>query len=265
MNLQHTTPNLPLLSESPTSVPSLSKPLKPNTHPRHPPSHSDPVLPRNSRVRIVGNNRTKWDLIGRVGVVRTAQTLGGWHEVQLTDGGIVRVQRNALTVLELPAPDGSPLVRIESGPAKRQNSNSTHPYPSHSIPQSNSSTPRNILSHHNLSPANGRVSSKDKVSSPVLQPSNTSIPVSQPLRKRPRSKPNGTWSKSSHANISKLNINSLRRYRNVYKLNIASDCSKDELVTAVSRHFQKITVNETEVISNFLRYLARRGGSAAGD
>lgn len=262
--LQPSTPNLPLLSESRTSAPPMSKSLKPTTHPRHPPSHSDPVLPRNSRVRIVGNNRTKWDLIGRVGVVRAAQTLGGWHEVQLTDGGIVRVQRNALTVLELPAADGSPLVRIESGPAKRDTAHSTQPYPSHSIAQSNTSALPNIVSQHKVSPPNGRTS-PHKEKSPDLRPSTTSLPASHPLRKRPRSKLSTTTSKPLHANISKLNMNSLRRYRSVYNLNVASDCSKDELVGAVSRHFQKVTVNETEVIANFLRYLARRSTSAAGD
>mmetsp|Transcript_32354 Transcript_32354/g.126816 ORF Transcript_32354/g.126816 Transcript_32354/m.126816 type:complete len:91 (+) Transcript_32354:206-478(+) len=43
----------------------------------------DALLPEGTVVRIAGNNRTKWDLVGKKGVVRNAQTLGGWHEVVL--------------------------------------------------------------------------------------------------------------------------------------------------------------------------------------
>lgn len=57
---------------------------------------------------------------------------------------------------------------------------------------------------------------------------------------------------------------SLKRYRSVYKLNVANDCSRDELVGAVRKHFERTKVNETEVICNFLRHIAR-GASAASD
>mmetsp|Transcript_12990 Transcript_12990/g.39986 ORF Transcript_12990/g.39986 Transcript_12990/m.39986 type:complete len:176 (+) Transcript_12990:171-698(+) len=66
----------------------------------------DGLLPRGSIVQIVGNNRTKWNLVGKRGVVKNAQTLGGWHEV-LLDGttSVVRVQRNALeTISTFPDP-----------------------------------------------------------------------------------------------------------------------------------------------------------------
>ena len=185
------TPEAPRSTSSPASTP-VPTPMKPSTPPRVRASHSqsDPVLPPGSKVRITGNNRTKWDLHGRVGVVRTAQTLGGWHEVILSEGGIVRVQRNALAVLQLPPADSSPVL------------------PAH-LPHS-----------------------------------------APPLVKRRK--------KKSHANIAKLNIASLKRYRNVYKLNVANDCSNDELLCAVKKHFERIKVNETEVISTFLRHIARR-------
>lgn len=186
-------------------------------------------------MRIVGNNRTKWDLIGRVGVVRASQTLGGWHEVQLTDGGIVRVQRNALHVLELPQPDPSTLVRIESARA--------HAAASGSRPLSPLFTDRSPNTH--------RIAKRPR--------------PKQLARLRDAHALHSLSVPALHANMSKLNVASLRRYRSVYKLNVAKDCSKDELVGAVSRHFERTTVNETEVISNFLRHLARRGGPAASD
>lgn len=37
------------------------------------------VLPRGSRVRVIGNNRTKCSLVGLEGVVRKSVGLGGWH------------------------------------------------------------------------------------------------------------------------------------------------------------------------------------------
>eukprot|EP00178_Gracilaria_changii_P013000 TRINITY_DN3660_c0_g1_i1.p1 TRINITY_DN3660_c0_g1~~TRINITY_DN3660_c0_g1_i1.p1 ORF type:complete len:267 (+),score=33.78 TRINITY_DN3660_c0_g1_i1:28-801(+) len=176
---------------SPTTPPPPRTITPPSARPRPRPSHhrsnphTDPVLPPGTRVRITGNNRTKWDLIGRHGTVLSAQTLGGWHEVSLTDGGIVRVQRNALHVLKFP----------------------------------NRHTP--------------------------------------PLPTRPSiAKP--------QANISKLNVASLRRYRTVYNLDVAKDCSKDELVGAVKKHFEKAKVNESEVITSFLRQISRQGASSAG-
>ncbi len=77
-----------------------------NTNALHNPANTgaaDAVLPRGSVVKITGNNRTKRELLNRQGLVLSAQTLGGWHEVALYDGANVRVQRNALTLLDAPS------------------------------------------------------------------------------------------------------------------------------------------------------------------
>ncbi|CAN8068208.1 unnamed protein product [Agarophyton chilense] len=183
-NPSPSSPATPTTPPPPRVTPPSARPRSRPSHHRSNP-HTDPVLPPGTRVRITGNNRTKWDLIGRHGTVLSAQTLGGWHEVSLTDGGIVRVQRNALHVLNLPNRNTPPL------------------------------------------------------------PARPSIAKSQ-------------------ANISKLNVASLRRYRSVYKLDVAKDCSKDELVGAVKKHFEKSKVDESEVITSFVRQIARRGASPAG-
>lgn len=58
------------------------------------------VYPTNTLVRIVGNKRTKAALMGQEGVVIKTVGLGGWHWLELRDGSIVKVQRNALCLAE---------------------------------------------------------------------------------------------------------------------------------------------------------------------
>ncbi|KAM7277706.1 hypothetical protein ACFE04_004840 [Oxalis oulophora] len=60
------------------------------------------VLPRHTKVVVTGNNRTKSVLVGLQGVVKKAVGLGGWHWLVLTNGIEVKLQRNALSVLEHP-------------------------------------------------------------------------------------------------------------------------------------------------------------------
>ncbi|XP_047966629.1 uncharacterized protein LOC125211002 [Salvia hispanica] len=59
-------------------------------------------LPRNTKVTTTGNNRTREDLVGMEGVVTKAGGLGGWHWLELNNGEVVKLQKNALTVLEPP-------------------------------------------------------------------------------------------------------------------------------------------------------------------
>ncbi|XP_042443360.1 uncharacterized protein LOC122028581 isoform X1 [Zingiber officinale] len=63
------------------------------------------VLPRHTKVIITGNNRTKSVLVGLQGVVKKAVGLGGWHWLVLKNGVEVKLQRNALSVLETPTGD----------------------------------------------------------------------------------------------------------------------------------------------------------------
>ncbi|KAJ8432447.1 hypothetical protein Cgig2_027744 [Carnegiea gigantea] len=60
------------------------------------------VLPRHTKVVVTGNNRTKSVLVGLQGVVKKAVGLGGWHWLVLKNGIEVKLQRNALSVLEAP-------------------------------------------------------------------------------------------------------------------------------------------------------------------
>ncbi|KAJ6849157.1 uncharacterized protein M6B38_270870 [Iris pallida] len=60
------------------------------------------VLPRHTKVIVTGNNRTRSVLVGLQGVVKKAVGLGGWHWLVLKNGDEVKLQRNALSVLEAP-------------------------------------------------------------------------------------------------------------------------------------------------------------------
>ncbi|CAA7390769.1 unnamed protein product [Spirodela intermedia] len=60
------------------------------------------VLPRHTKVIVRGNNRTKSVLVGLQGVVKKAVGLGGWHWLVLKNGVEVKLQRNALSVLQAP-------------------------------------------------------------------------------------------------------------------------------------------------------------------
>eukprot|EP00252_Welwitschia_mirabilis_P020371 TRINITY_DN498_c0_g1_i1.p2 TRINITY_DN498_c0_g1~~TRINITY_DN498_c0_g1_i1.p2 ORF type:complete len:115 (-),score=25.14 TRINITY_DN498_c0_g1_i1:763-1107(-) len=59
------------------------------------------VLPKNTKVVVTGNNRTNSMLLGLHGVVKKAVGFG-WHWLALTNGAEVKLQRNALSVIELP-------------------------------------------------------------------------------------------------------------------------------------------------------------------
>lgn len=59
------------------------------------------ILPRHTKVIVTGNNRTSV-LLGLQGVVKKAVGLGGLHWLVLKNGVEVKLQRNALSVLEPP-------------------------------------------------------------------------------------------------------------------------------------------------------------------
>ncbi|KAJ2756936.1 hypothetical protein GGI19_000458 [Coemansia pectinata] len=58
--------------------------------------------------------------------------------------------------------------------------------------------------------------------------------------------------KYSQLDFNSLNIHVLRKYRQVFKLNVKARSSKDELVMAVNRHFSGHMVDEVDTIARFL-------------
>ncbi len=65
------------------------------------------------------NNRTKQELIGQRGKIKKSVGLGGWHWLKLHSGEEVRLQRNALTVLEPPSNQESDFSEEEENAANQ--------------------------------------------------------------------------------------------------------------------------------------------------
>jgi histone deacetylase complex subunit SAP30 len=69
------------------------------------------------------------------------------------------------------------------------------------------------------------------------------------VRKRKKS------SDKQFVDFAKLDIVALKKYKRTYKLRVRHNCTKAELVTAVTKHFATLPVNEIEIIESFLETL----------
>jgi len=187
------------------------------------------LLPRHTKVLVTGNNRTKTSLVGLYGVVKKAVGLGGWHWLILSNGAEVRLQRNALSVIEHPSPDELDddddheiPVPVQRPPSEKSEKFAAHHKPRPKRPR------------HPADPREGPSSGIGKAV--AIRRSND--------RKREAS--------STNINFNKLEAGSLRKYRRHYKLEIGPNASKDQLVSAVQHHFSMHTVDESNVIAAFL-------------
>lgn len=199
------------------------------------------VLPRHTKVLVTGNNRTKSVLVGLHGVVTKAVGLGGWHWLVLTNGDEVKLQRNALSVIE--APSGN----------EEEDDNEDNPFSSETSQE------------HNYSRNSFRV-----------QPRKPTLPVSSnpgavnDIRKAPQYGDSlntkedfyGRSSLSSKClpsvNLSKLETAVLKRYRRHFKLvEVGPNSSKEQLVDAVGRHFMSLELDEGQVIMDFMQAAKR--------
>ncbi|KAM7525780.1 hypothetical protein LguiA_015682 [Lonicera macranthoides] len=194
------------------------------------------VLPRHTKVIVKGNNRTKSVLVGLQGVVKKAVGLGGWHWLVLKNGVEVKLQRNALSVLEPPTgneededydfdksgsepeiceKDSGLSTRIEFKKLSRPRVRYARPWVS--------STPAKSINH---------VSSRE-VKSVIHTP-------------------------QSRVNLAKLGTNTLWRYWSSFNLGqVHPNPSKELLVNAIQDHFASQKVDELQVIVEFLHAAKR--------
>ncbi|XP_044476531.1 uncharacterized protein LOC123204054 [Mangifera indica] len=197
------------------------------------------VLPRHTKVIVTGNNRTKSVLVGLQGVVKKAVGLGGWHWLVLKNGVEVKLQRNALSVLEHPtgneADDDHDYCSSGSDVAERD-----HDFSS-TIEFHKLSKPRVRQTRPWVSSASAKL-----VNRSTYRDVQSIIHTSQ-LR----------------VNLARLGTNSLRRYCRHYRLvNINSDSSREQLLNAVQRHFaSQQPLCDTQVISKFIKAVKRRKAS----
>ncbi|XP_068655161.1 uncharacterized protein [Aristolochia californica] len=189
------------------------------------------VLPRHTKVVVTGNNRTKSVLVGLQGVVKKAVGLGGWHWLVLTNGIEVKLQRNALSVIEAPTgnEDDDDLECVNM--------------------QWNGS--------------DMAFDDSQKVQRPRHRP-HKSIVSAQKAASRSHSSDSHSKASTSPArgvtrvDFSKLETNALWRYWRHFNLVASSpNPSKEQLIDAVQRHFMSQQLDELQVIVGFVQAAKR--------
>ncbi|KAG7592261.1 Histone deacetylase complex subunit SAP30 Sin3 binding domain [Arabidopsis thaliana x Arabidopsis arenosa] len=189
------------------------------------------VLPRHTKVVVTGNNRTKSVLVGLQGVVKKAVGLGGWHWLVLTNGIEVKLQRNALSVLE------HPTGNEEDDDLDFENT------------QRNGSdmTSEDTLKPHK-SKQRGQRSSRSSHKT-----------MSRSLSSDSQSKSSGfTPRENMKVDLSKLEMPALLNYwRHFNLVDAIPNPSKEQLIDIVQRHFMSQQMDELQVIVGFVQAAKR--------
>ncbi|CAN4093804.1 unnamed protein product [Withania somnifera] len=188
------------------------------------------VLPRHTKVIVTGNNRTKSVLVGLQGVVKKAVGLGGWHWLVLTNGIEVKLQRNALSVIE--APTGN--------------------------------EDDNDLEFENVQWNGSDMVSDDTQKShrPRHRPhklfGSSHKAMSRSLSCDSQSKGSISAHRGSMVDLSKLEMAALWRYWRHFNLREAiPNPSKEQLIDVVQRHFTSQQLDELQVIVGFVQAAKR--------
>uniref|UniRef100_A0A1J3F3I8 Histone deacetylase complex subunit SAP30 Sin3 binding domain-containing protein n=3 Tax=Noccaea caerulescens TaxID=107243 RepID=A0A1J3F3I8_NOCCA len=194
------------------------------------------VLPRHTKVVVTGNNRTKSVLVGLQGVVKKAVGLGGWHWLVLTNGIEVKLQRNALSVIE--APTGN------------EEDNDLE------VEHTQWNNPSDMTSEDTLKPRKSK------------QRGHRSARLSQKTMCRALSCDSHSKSSSltprgnMKVDLSTLDIPALLRYWRHFNLgDPLPNPSKEQLLDVVQRHFMSQEMDELQVIVGFVQ--AARGMNKA--
>lgn len=189
------------------------------------------VLPRHTKVIVTGNNRTKSVLVGLQGVVKKAVGLGGWHWLVLKNGVEVKLQRNALSVLEHPTGN-----EVDEDHDFDSSSGSDIGEKDHDFSSS--------IEFHKLSKPRVRQTRPWVSSASAKLVNRGSYRDVQSIIHRSQPK----------VNLARLGTDSLRRYCRHFNLaNISSDSSREQMLNAVQRHFtSQPKLSEVHVISEFV-------------
>ncbi|KAF8405166.1 hypothetical protein HHK36_010065 [Tetracentron sinense] len=189
------------------------------------------VLPRHTKVVVTGNNRTKSVLVGLQGVVKKAVGLGGWHWLVLTNGIEVKLQRNALSVIEAPTgleedDDLECENMLWNGSDMASDDTQKYHRPRHR-PQKSAGSSHKALSQS---------LSYDSQSKGSVSPGRGFTKV----------------------DLSKLEMTALWRYWRHFNLEDAiPNPSKEQLIDVVQRHFMSQQLDELQVIVGFAQAAKR--------
>ncbi|KAK3153549.1 hypothetical protein QOZ80_2BG0177050 [Eleusine coracana subsp. coracana] len=189
------------------------------------------VLPRHTKVVVTGNNRTKSVLVGLHGVVKKAVGLGGWHWLVLTNGIEVKLQRNALCVIEPP-----------TGNEDDNKFNSENmQWNSSDVASDDAQSPKRQRSRNRQS----RGFHSKSLSRSMSCDSHSKASVSSSSRALTK------------VDLSKLELTALWRYWHHFNLDANPNPSREELVDAVQRHFMSQQLDELQVIIGFVHAAKR--------
>ncbi|XP_023644979.1 uncharacterized protein LOC17898512 isoform X3 [Capsella rubella] len=188
------------------------------------------VLPRHTKVVVTGNNRTKSVLVGLQGVVKKAVGLGGWHWLVLTNGIEVKLQRNALSVLEPPTGNEED-DDLDFESTQRNGSDMTS---------------EDTLKPHKSKQRGQRSRSSHKA-------------MSRSLSSDSQSKSSGfTPPENMKVDLSKLEMPALLKYWQHFNLvDAIPNPSKEQLIDIVQRHFMSQQMDELQVIVGFVQAAKR--------
>ncbi|XP_056865231.1 uncharacterized protein LOC108831752 isoform X3 [Raphanus sativus] len=190
------------------------------------------VLPRHTKVVVTGNNRTKSVLVGLQGVVKKAVGLGGWHWLVLTNGIEVKLQRNALSVLEAPTgnedDDDLDFENTLRNGSDMTSEDTLKPHKSKLRRQRSSRS-----SHKTLSRS---LSSDSQSKSSAFTPPQNMMKV----------------------DLSKLEMPALLKYWQHFNLvDAIPNPSKEQLIDIVQKHFMSQQMDELQVIMGFVQAAKR--------
>ncbi|XP_023644980.1 uncharacterized protein LOC17898512 isoform X4 [Capsella rubella] len=187
------------------------------------------VLPRHTKVVVTGNNRTKSVLVGLQGVVKKAVGLGGWHWLVLTNGIEVKLQRNALSVLEPPTGNEED-DDLDFESTQRNGSDMTS---------------EDTLKPHKSKQRGQRSRSSHKA-------------MSRSLSSDSQSKSSGFTPPENMVDLSKLEMPALLKYWQHFNLvDAIPNPSKEQLIDIVQRHFMSQQMDELQVIVGFVQAAKR--------
>ncbi|RWR72328.1 Histone deacetylase complex subunit SAP30/SAP30-like protein [Cinnamomum micranthum f. kanehirae] len=189
------------------------------------------VLPRHTKVVVTGNNRTKSVLVGLQGVVKKAVGLGGWHWLVLTNGIEVKLQRNALSVIEAPTgQEDDDDIEYENMQWNGSDMASDDTQKFH--------RPRH-RSHKTTGSAHKATSRSYSFDS--------------------QSKGSDLSARGvTNVDLSKLGTPALWRYRRYFNLvDAIPNPTKEELIDVVQRHFMSLQLDELQVLVGFVQAAKR--------
>nr|CAD1835816.1 unnamed protein product [Ananas comosus var. bracteatus] len=194
------------------------------------------VLPRHTKVIVTGNNRTKSVLVGLQGVVKKAVGLGGWHWLVLKNGVEVKLQRNALSVLEPPTgneeDDDDDIYRDNSFCSSSDIGEKDIHYPT--------------IEYH-------------KPTKPRVRHTRPWTPSAKSINRiRHKDVHLNGFNARTRVNLAKLGTATLWRYwRHFNLVSINPNPSKEQLLRSVQRHFLSQQLDEVQVIVGFIRTAKR--------